>query len=100
MHRLTGAADLTPGSSREVIIAGKCLAIFNVDGRFYSIDGICPHAGGSLAEGDLAGEVVCCPWHGAEFNVRTGELLAPPATAAVQTYPVEVDGKDLLVQLD
>ena len=60
----------------------------------------CPHRGGPLGEGALAGEVVTCPWHGATFNVKTGEVLGPPARQGVRSFPVKVQGNDALVELD
>src|SRR5262249_17320070 len=53
-----------------------------------------------LGEGDWAGEVVTCPWHGAQFNVQTGDVLAPPAPTGVRSFPVQVQGDDVLVELD
>ena len=54
---------------------GRSIALFNVAGSFCAIDNTCSHEGGPLGEGELAGEIVTCPWHNAEFNVKTGEAL-------------------------
>jgi nitrite reductase (NADH) small subunit len=92
--------EVTPGTGKVVEAEGRSLALFNVSGTFYAIDNTCTHMGGPLGEGDLAGEVVTCPWHGAQFNVRTGEVLAPPARIGVRSFAVQVQGDDVLVELD
>jgi nitrite reductase/ring-hydroxylating ferredoxin subunit len=70
---LIDAASLPVGQSAEVVAEGRIFAVFNVEGHFYVIDGICPHAGGPLGKGMLRGDVVTCPWHGWQFNVATGQ---------------------------
>ncbi|RMH06176.1 MAG: hypothetical protein D6704_07850 [Nitrospirae bacterium] len=64
--------DLAPGQSRMVRVAGKRVAFFNIAGKFYAINNVCPHQGGSLAKGRVKGYVVSCPWHHLQFDVRTG----------------------------
>jgi nitrite reductase (NADH) small subunit len=65
--------SLPSGGATEVIAGDQIVAIFNVDGTLFAIDGVCPHQGGPLAQGDLAGCVVTCPWHGWQFDVRDGQ---------------------------
>jgi nitrite reductase (NADH) small subunit len=72
-HRISKVADCPPGSSIEVVANERVIALFNVDGEFFALDGVCPHQGGPLAEGTLKGCVVTCPWHGWLFDVRTGQ---------------------------
>src|SRR6476661_10555631 len=84
------AEDIAPGTCYRVIISGKELAIFNVDGQFYVTQAECTHRGGPLCEGSLSADVVSCPWHGSQFNVRTGEVVGPPAENPLTTYQVEV----------
>ena len=69
--------DVSPGTAKVVQAEGRSIALFNVAGTFHAIDNTCTHRGGPLGEGELAGEVVTCPWHGAKFNVKTGEVLPP-----------------------
>ena len=92
--------EVAPGTGRVVEAEGRSIALFNVAGAFHAIDNTCTHDGGPLGEGDLAGEVVACPWHGAQFNVKTGGVLAPPARTGVRSFPVKVQGDDVLVELD
>jgi nitrite reductase/ring-hydroxylating ferredoxin subunit len=72
-HRIAAIEECPPGSSREVVVGEQIIALFNVDGQFFALDGVCPHQGGPLGEGELSGPVVTCPWHGWQFDVRTGQ---------------------------
>lgn len=91
--------EIEPGKARRVEITGERIALFNVDGNYYAISDVCTHEEASLSEGILQGEVVSCPRHGARFNVRTGQVLSLPAILPVATYPVKVEGKDILVSV-
>ena len=97
--KVSRTGELAPGAGRVVVAEGRSIALFNVSGTFHAIDNVCTHVGGPLGEGQLEGEVVTCPWHAAEFNVKTGAVLIAPARCAVQTYPVKVDGNDVLIEL-
>ncbi len=69
----------------------------NIDGTYYAIADTCTHRGGPLSEGAVEGTVVSCPWHGATFDVTTGNVLGPPAAEGVAHYNVQVDGNDIKV---
>ncbi|MBI3357101.1 MAG: Rieske (2Fe-2S) protein [Nitrospirae bacterium] len=96
--RVTGTTDVKPGSGIVAEVNGHTLAVFNVDGSFHVIDNICVHRGGPLGEGDLAGHVVTCPWHGWEYDVTTGGCVNNPAATVVR-YHVKVEGTDVKVLL-
>jgi nitrite reductase/ring-hydroxylating ferredoxin subunit len=95
--RIATTADCPPGTSRELVVAGRIVAIFNVDGQFYALDGVCPHQGGPLGKGCLTGHVVTCPWHGWQFDVRSGQhqfspnVVQPGFAVRVVEEAVEVD---------
>ena len=88
-----------PGG-KLVEAGGGSIAVFHVDGSYYAIDNTCTHRGGPLSEGALAGEEVICPWHGAHFNVKTGEVVAGPARQSVRSFPVRITGADVEVEVD
>jgi nitrite reductase/ring-hydroxylating ferredoxin subunit len=89
-HRVLSAADLPPGSMREVRIDGRDIALANVDGHCYAFGGVCTHDGAPLAEGELTGRVVTCHWHGTEFDVATGAVVDGLTDEAVPVYEVRV----------
>ncbi len=73
------------------------IAVCNVDGEYYAIEDVCTHDGGPLDQGDLEGDEIECPRHGARFNVRTGEATLMPAVMPVRTFPIKVEGDRVLV---
>ncbi len=90
--------DLEAGKLVEA--EGQSFAIFNLGAGYYAIENTCPHRGGPLAEGQMEDEEVICPWHGARFNVKTGDVLTPPAPRGVKSFPVRVTGNDLEVEIE
>jgi nitrite reductase/ring-hydroxylating ferredoxin subunit len=90
--------ELPPGTAREFQADGRMIALFNVDGSFYAVDNTCLHRGGPLGQGTLEGEVVTCPWHGWQYNVKTGEAVFNEQIR-VQCYEVMVEGDDICVGL-
>jgi 3-phenylpropionate/trans-cinnamate dioxygenase ferredoxin subunit len=97
--RVASKDDVPPGQVRVFDVGGWSIALANVDGEFFAIDNVCTHDGGPLGEGVLAGETVECPRHGARFDVRTGRVRALPAVLPVPTYPVEVVGDEVRVDV-
>ena len=98
--RVARTDEIGPGQARLVEVKGKQVAVFNIDGEFFAIDNMCTHEEASLAEGDVSGHEVTCPLHGAKFDVRTGEVLGPPAYDDVTSYPVRVTGADVEVDVE
>ncbi|MFO0773809.1 MAG: Rieske 2Fe-2S domain-containing protein [Nitrospiraceae bacterium] len=86
--------EIKPGLGIVTEAGGKTLAVFNVDGAFHVIDNTCVHRGGPLGEGELEGDIVSCPWHGWQFNVKTGGCVANPA-AKVAVYESRVVGEEI-----
>ncbi len=89
-QRALPLAELPPGSRRVVEVEGVEVALFNVDGVLLAAEDICTHDGAPLAEGEVEGEVITCPRHGARFSLHTGEVLAPPACEPLPLYEVRV----------
>ncbi len=90
--------DISVGTGILVELEGERIALFNENGTFYAIGDVCTHSGGPLSEGDLDGDVVTCPWHAAQFDVKTGAVMSPPASDPVPTYRVKVEGGDILIE--
>jgi 3-phenylpropionate/trans-cinnamate dioxygenase ferredoxin component len=93
----TGDWAPEPGQVKVIRPRGERIAVCNVDGELYAIDDVCTHDGGSLDQGELEGDEIECPRHGARFDVRTGRATLMPAVMPVQTYAVKVEGDALFV---
>lgn len=87
--------ELAPGQGKLIEVDDKRIALFHVGDRYFAIDDMCPHRGGPLSEGDLEGETVVCPWHGAIFDLATGAVSRFPAAVGVTTYAVRVQGEQI-----
>ena len=79
------AAQLDPGRCRVVDIDDVAVALYNIDGSFYAIEDTCTHDGGELASGELDGDVVICPRHGARFCIRTPAKCCAPRPTRTST---------------
>jgi nitrite reductase (NADH) small subunit len=90
--------EIPAGQIREFQVAGKAVAIANLDGKLFAINSVCLHHGGPLGEGILDGSVVSCPWHGWQYDVTTGKLTQQPGTG-VDCYRVELRGSEVFVDL-
>src|SRR3989442_333073 len=91
--------DIPSCQAMMVEVNGKEIALFNVGGSVPASDNTCTHVGGPLCEGEVEGIEVTCPWHGAVFDVTTGQVLGPPAGEGVSRYNVRVDGPDIEVEV-
>jgi nitrite reductase/ring-hydroxylating ferredoxin subunit len=97
--RLMRASELPPGTATEVVAGERVIALFNVAGKFYALDGVCPHQGGPLGDGMLEGCVVTCPWHGWQFDVRSGQHQFN-AQITQPRFEVRVEDDWILVDLE
>jgi nitrite reductase/ring-hydroxylating ferredoxin subunit len=102
-HVVAKVAELPPGSRRLVTIRGREVVVFNVEGEYFALLDRCPHQGGPLSRGKLTGlveasapgeihysrrgEILRCPWHGWEFDLRTGRSWCDPVRLRVKNYP-------------
>lgn len=99
MEKICEKDGIKPGEMKSYTAGEKHVLIANVDGEFYAMDNVCSHRGCPLAEGYLEDNIVTCPCHGAQFDVRTGEVKAPPATMPQKKFKVKLEGNDLLVEV-
>jgi 3-phenylpropionate/trans-cinnamate dioxygenase ferredoxin subunit len=95
--RVGRVSDVPPGRAEVFDVEERRIAVYRLDDGFYAIDDICTHDGGPLAEGEVEGDQVICPRHGARFSIKSGAALTFPAITPVEAYPVRVDGEDLLI---
>ncbi len=106
MKRIKVAAvgEIGPGTMKGVRVDGGVVLVANIGGVLYGMQGICSHAGGHLWEGKLMDNVVKCPRHGSEYDVRTGKVIKGPwvpfgKAHDLATYPLVVEGSDVFVDL-
>ena len=105
--RACNVNEVPPGTVKRVAVASKQIAVFNLNGRFYAAEDICPHEGAPLSSGFFEGENIICPWHGATFHLLTGktleppagEKMAPPVDKGLTCYAVRVEGADLEIAI-
>ena len=91
--------EIQDGERLIVDIGYETVALFKVAGKYYAIADVCSHDDGPVAEGEVEGEEIECPRHGAHFDLRTGKALSLPAVADIPAYPVRIEGDEILVGL-
>jgi nitrite reductase/ring-hydroxylating ferredoxin subunit len=98
--------DLPPGAMKNCTVNGKEILVSNVDGKFHAIDNACTHSGGDLSHGKLEGNTVTCPWHGAKFDVTSGECvfvpkigISRPKINNTNSYATKVEGNSIKVDI-
>ncbi len=100
-HVVCRVDALPEGKGESFLVAGWRLALFNVGGEFYAIEDRCSHANVPMADGYVHADELCvaCPWHGAEFDLRTGKALSLPACEDIEAFPTSVEGDQVMVEL-
>jgi 3-phenylpropionate/trans-cinnamate dioxygenase ferredoxin subunit len=99
--RACAVSDLPPGEGAVgVQVGGEPVAIIRAEGGLYALRDVCSHAEVPLSEGEIYDHTVECWLHGSCFDLRTGEPTGPPATEPVATYPVKIEGDDVLVAIE
>ena len=113
-HVIATVDEIGPGGRKLVSVAGREIAVFNIAGEYFAISNSCPHEGASLCAGILVGlaeadepgkvrltrkgEMLRCPWHGWEFDIRTGKSWCDPRRVRVKSYEVGVEAGDALIE--
>lgn len=113
-HVVATVKEIPPGGRKLVTVRGRPIAVFNLDGAFYGLLNRCPHQGGPMCEGLITGlreapqpgqyvysrkgEILRCPWHGWEFDIKTGQSYCDPDRIQVRTYPVAAESGRAVVE--
>ncbi len=90
--------EIAPDTCKIVLVDNVPLAIFNLNGEFYTIEDNCPHQHLPVADGIVEGNDITCPYHGARFCIKTGEVLSPPACENLRTFATRVS-EDGIIQV-
>ena len=98
--RAAKVSEVPQGRVKVVEVGDEDVALCNVGGEIYAIANVCTHDDGPLGEGYLVGDEIECPRHGARFAVRTGEVKSLPAIVPIPTFEVQIDGDDILVDVE
>jgi 3-phenylpropionate/trans-cinnamate dioxygenase ferredoxin subunit len=91
---------LADGENVVVEVDGADVAVFRIEGCYYAIEDVCTHDGAEIASGELDGDQIICPRHGARFCVRTGAVLSPPAYEDIHAFPVRIEAGRVQVRDD
>ena len=98
-RRACSLSELPPEGALGVEVDGVPVAVVRSDGEVFALHDVCSHEEVPLSEGEIYDHTVECWLHGSCFDLRTGKPTGPPATKPVTTYPVKIDGDDVLVGL-
>ena len=97
--KLTTQSELpTEGEAREFPCGDKVICVANVNGLFSALDNVCLHRGGPLGQGMIEGDKLVCPWHGWQYDPKTGEATHNPA-AKVAVYPIKVENDEVMIEI-
>ena len=91
--------EIGDGELYPLEVDGELICLARVEDTIYAFTDNCTHISGPLNEGELQGCVITCPWHGAQFDVTTGQVVRGPARQSLMTYPVKIEGQAILVAL-
>ena len=89
--------ELANGERLFIEVDGIPVAVFNIAGKYFAIEDVCSHDQGSVAEGELVDHSIECPRHGARFDLENGKALTMPAVVDIASFPVRVEGQNILV---
>jgi len=92
--------DIPEGDVVSVVVAGKEVALYEVEGNIYATDNLCTHGAARLSDGFLEGAEIECPMHQGRFDVCTGKAMCAPLTEDIKTYPVRIENMRVMLRMD
>ena len=98
-HKVARKSELGEGEVVGASAGDKQVAVYLVGGELYATDNICTHAYACLSDGYLEDAIIECPLHAGRFEIKTGKALGAPVTKDIATFPVKLEGDDILVKL-
>jgi nitrite reductase (NADH) small subunit len=97
--RIASAHELPPpGEAREFEVGERVVCVANLNGEYSALDNVCPHRGGPLGQGYLEGDKIVCPWHGWQFEIKSG-AVEHAHDQKIGTYPLTVEGDEVFVEI-
>ncbi len=98
-QKIAKTSEIIDGEVMPFYLDGIGIAICNINNNYYAFRDECSHEAFPLADGDIEGENIVCIYHGAEFDVKTGEAICLPAIEPVEVYELKVEGDDILIKI-
>lgn len=99
LTKIGAKSDLpAQGEAREFTVGQKIICVANVEGEYSAMDNVCIHRGGPLGQGVVEGGKIVCPWHGWEYDAKSGEAAHNP-NAKVTVYPLKIEGEEVFVDI-
>ncbi len=98
--KIAKTSEVPAGTARSFVVENEVVAVFNLNNNYYALKDQCSHMDLPLSDGMLEDDVVTCAYHGAEFDIKTGEALCAPAYEPVESYEVRVDNDDIYISID
>ena len=93
-------SDIEEGKLVHITAGGKELVVTKLEGNYYAIDDICTHAGAELHEGELNNSELTCPWHGAKWDIKTGNLISfPQKLKPLQSHKISIEKDTLFIEV-
>ena len=92
--------DVPEGDVIGVSVAGRDIALYEVEGAIYATDNVCTHGQARMSDGFLEGTEIECPLHQGKFDVCTGKALCAPLTENIRTYAVKIENMRVMLRLD
>ncbi len=99
-QKIARSVDLEEGKGRPYQLEGHRIALVRHDGIVHALDDLCPHADASIAFGPVENGCIACPWHYAEFDLRTGAVLSGPSPRGIRVYAVREHDGEVEICLD
>ena len=92
--------DVPEGDVVAIKVAGKEIALYEVEGEIFATDNLCTHGAARMSDGFLEGREIECPLHQGRFDVCTGKAMCAPLTEDIRTYPVRIENMRVMLRLD
>lgn len=93
-------SEVQDGKLMHITAGGKEMVVTKLDGNYYAMDNVCTHAGADLHEGELSNNVLTCPWHGAKWDIKTGNLISfPQKLKPLQSHKISIENDTLYIEI-
>jgi 3-phenylpropionate/trans-cinnamate dioxygenase ferredoxin subunit len=96
---VASVVQIKNGELKVFDVNGESIILINLNGQFYAYKNQCSHMELELTDAEIEGEILTCPWHGAQFDIKTGEVVRLPASEPLEKYEIKVEGGKILIKI-